>query len=130
MKELTQINTIYKNNKLKMKYLQTFESIKEITGTLGKMYSGRFRNVLLKQCDILNNRGIEYDIFVDKDPSLKHDLVYILIHDEYKNLFYDYVKIIGFKPINISKLDFDNLEKFDTIIDYLSSKKLDENKNI
>lgn len=106
-----------------MKYLKVFEYKHNLEGTLAKMYSGRYINVMLKHCQILNDRGIDYDIYVDIDDVTNQDLVYIIIKDEYKNLFYDYVKILGYKPIDIKQLELNNLAKFDSIVDYLNYKK-------
>jgi hypothetical protein len=108
-----------------MKYLKTFEYKYNITGTLGKIYPGRFKNLLMKHCQMLDNRGIEYDIYVEKD-SENFDLVYIIIKDEYKNLFYDYVKVLNYKPMDINDLDLNNFEKFDNILDYLNSREINE----
>jgi len=109
-----------------MKYIKTFEyQVYTTSGTLGKMYSGRFTDTLLKHCMMLDRRGIEYEIFVDED-ELKgnQDVVFIVINNDYKQEYFTIFKALGFSPINTKEIS--NLTKFNSIQSYLKTKKLDE----
>ena len=68
-----------------MKYIKTFEyQVYTSTGTLGKMYSGRFTDTLSRHCMMLDRRGIEYEIFVDEDEfEGNQDVVFVVIKDDY-----------------------------------------------
>lgn len=109
-----------------MKYIKTFEyQVYTESGTLGKMYSGRFTDTLSKHCSMLDRRGIEYEIFVDEDEfGDNQDVVFLVIKDEYKLEYFKIFKLLGFKPINSKQIR--NLKKYDSIRDYLKTNKLDE----
>ena len=109
-----------------MKYIKTFEyQTYTSTGTLGKMYPGRFTDTLSRHCMMLDRRGIEYEIYVDKDEfEGNQDVVFVVIKDDYKQEYFEIFKSLGFRPINSKQIK--NLTKFDSIKDYLKTKKLDE----
>lgn len=111
-----------------MKYIKTFEyQIYTTSGTLGKMYSGRFTGTLSRHCMMLDRRDIEYEIFVDEDEfEGKQDVVFIVIKDDYKQEYFTIFKSLGFNSINAKQIK--NLTKFNSIQDYLKTKKLDENE--
>jgi hypothetical protein len=109
-----------------MKYIKTFEyQVYTTSGTLGKMYSGRFTDTLSKHCMMLDRRGIEYELFVDEDElKSNQDVVFIVIKDDYKQDYFEIFKLLGFKSINTK--DIKNLTKFNSMRDYLKTKKLNE----
>jgi hypothetical protein len=106
-----------------MRYIKTFEYRANLP--LGQIYNGRFTNVLRKHSEMLDDAGIEYQIYVDEDKR-GLDVVYIIINDEYKKYFFDTIYKLGYKPIDINELNFNKLAKYDTMKDYLKTK-LQEN---
>lgn len=111
-----------------MKYIKTFEYKMNVgIGPLCKIYSGRYTNILSRHCMMLDRKKIKYDVYVDMDdPESNQDAVIIIINDESKQLFYDEMKSLGFKPLDPSKINFDKLTKFNSIQDYLKTKEINE----
>lgn len=111
-----------------MKYIKTYEYLTNTNiGPLGKVYPGRFKNTLLKHCKELDHQGIDYEIYVSEDP-IRFDVVYVVIENEYIDIFYNKIKKLGFEPLSITQENLDKLKKYDNVEEYLKTRPVQEKK--
>jgi len=108
-----------------MKYLKLFEyQTNTVIGPLGKIYPGRFIDTIGEHCEMLDSRGIKYELYADLDFIGDMDAVLILIDNDSKQLFDQTMKTLGFKQQDMNLLDLNkHWVKFESFEDYLNSKK-------